>query len=63
MAEPKIPLPSEGASGVKEDGTATATCFCGAVQLAFVSPLYGLELPLIGASTDFASSLSRARTL
>lgn len=37
MSSPQILLPSEGASGVKSDGTATATCLCGTVQLAFVS--------------------------
>jgi hypothetical protein len=44
MAQPNIPLPSEGASGVKPDGTATATCLCGAVQLSFVrSPSLSLR--------------------
>ncbi|KAF2106442.1 Mss4-like protein [Lophiotrema nucula] len=42
MTEPDIPLPSEGASGVKADGTATATCLCGAVQLSF--PVEGEDL-------------------
>lgn len=44
MAEPNIALPSEGASGVKEDGTATATCLCGAVQLSFVSLLSSIPV-------------------
>jgi hypothetical protein len=39
MAEPHSPLPSQGASGVKEDRTATTACLCGAVQLSFVSRL------------------------
>lgn len=39
MTEPNILLPSDGASGVKADGTATATCLCGTVQLSFVSHL------------------------
>lgn len=39
MTEPNILLPSDGASGVKADGTATATCLCGTVQLSFVSNL------------------------
>jgi len=38
MSESNIPLPSPGATGVTPDGTATATCYCGAVQLSFVSP-------------------------
>ncbi|KAB5533617.1 Mss4-like protein [Coniochaeta sp. 2T2.1] len=42
MTEPYIPLPSEGASGMKPDGTATATCLCGAVQLSF--PVEGDDL-------------------
>lgn len=37
MSNPNIPLPSEGAKGVQPDGRATATCFCGAVQLLLVS--------------------------
>ncbi|KAF2102464.1 hypothetical protein NA57DRAFT_32030 [Rhizodiscina lignyota] len=35
MSESNIPLPSQGASGIQPDGTATATCYCGAVQLSF----------------------------
>lgn len=31
-----IRIPSEGAKGVQEDGRATATCFCGQVQLLLV---------------------------
>ncbi|KAL7896898.1 Mss4-like protein [Trichoderma sp. SZMC 28014] len=42
MTEPNILLPSDGASGVKPDGTATATCLCGSVQLAF--PVEGEDL-------------------
>ncbi|KAK1244240.1 hypothetical protein MKX08_002378 [Trichoderma sp. CBMAI-0020] len=42
MTEPNILLPSDGASGVKADGTATATCLCGTVQLAF--PVEGEDL-------------------
>ncbi|PTB42715.1 uncharacterized protein TrAFT101_008199 [Trichoderma asperellum] len=42
MTEPNILLPSDGASGVKPDGTATATCLCGAVQLSF--PVEGEDL-------------------
>ena len=38
-----IPLPSEGVHGVNEDGTATATCLCGAVQLSFVSLPHNLS--------------------
>ncbi len=52
MSEANIPLPSEGASGVKADGTATATCLCGAVQLSFVS-LQGKIF--IIAATEFMS--------
>ena len=37
MSASNIPLPSEGAKGVQPDGRATATCFCGAVQLLLVS--------------------------
>ncbi|KAH8703212.1 Mss4-like protein [Talaromyces proteolyticus] len=42
MAGVHIPIPSPGASGVKPDGTATATCLCGAVQLSF--PVEGEDL-------------------
>ncbi|KAL6897441.1 Mss4-like protein [Trichoderma evansii] len=42
MTEPNILLPSDGASGVKPDGTATATCLCGTVQLSF--PVEGEDL-------------------
>lgn len=34
-----IPLPSEGARGGQDNADATATCFCGAVQLLLVSNL------------------------
>ena len=37
MAAANIPLPSEGASGPPN---ATATCFCGAVQISFVSRVW-----------------------
>jgi hypothetical protein len=36
MSSTNIPLPSEGVSGGKDSTTATATCYCGAVQLLFV---------------------------
>ncbi|KAL7917402.1 Mss4-like protein [Trichoderma austrokoningii] len=42
MTKPNILLPSDGASGVKSDGTATATCLCGTVQLLF--PVEGEDL-------------------
>lgn len=38
MSTPNIPLPSEGALGVQPGGRATATCFCGAVQLLLIRP-------------------------
>lgn len=54
MAEPNILLPSDGASGVKSDGKATATCLCGTVQLSFVSHLNMrlLYIPLIHTVTS-----------
>lgn len=36
-SKPYIPLASLANDGWSKDGKATATCFCGAVQLAFVS--------------------------
>jgi hypothetical protein len=36
MSTTNIPLPSEGVSGGKDSKSATATCYCGAVQLLFV---------------------------
>jgi hypothetical protein len=38
MSSGRFPLPSEGVKGGKDSKTATATCFCGAVQCLFVSP-------------------------
>jgi hypothetical protein len=32
MSTSNLPLPSKGAHG-EENGTATATCYCGAVQI------------------------------
>ena len=37
MSSGRFPLPSEGVKGGKDSKTATATCFCGAVQCLFVS--------------------------
>ncbi|KAM0713460.1 hypothetical protein Q7P37_010422 [Cladosporium fusiforme] len=42
MSFEHIPLPSEGASGGKDNTTATATCFCGTVQLRFPTTRPGL---------------------
>jgi hypothetical protein len=36
-SKPYVPLSSLAADRGYKDGEATATCFCGAVQLAFVS--------------------------
>jgi hypothetical protein len=36
--KPYIPLASCASDGWSTEDEATATCFCGAVQLAFVSP-------------------------
>ena len=36
-SEPYFPLASPASDGWSKEGEATATCFCGAVQLAFVS--------------------------
>ena len=36
MSSGRFPLPSEGVKGGKDSKTATATCFCGAVQCLFV---------------------------
>lgn len=36
-SKPWIPLASKADDGWSRDGQATATCFCGAVQLVFVS--------------------------
>ncbi|KXT00763.1 hypothetical protein AC578_2982 [Pseudocercospora eumusae] len=44
MSSPKIFLPSEHAHG-EENGTATATCYCGAVQI---------QVPTEGTIDDFA---------
>jgi hypothetical protein len=36
-SQPWIPLAGGASDGWSKDGEATATCYCGAVQLAFVS--------------------------
>ena len=36
--KPYIPLASLANDGYSKEDEATATCFCGAVQLAFVNP-------------------------
>ena len=42
MSSGRFPLPSEGVKGGKDSKTATATCFCGAVQCLFVSPCHDI---------------------
>lgn len=37
QTKPHIPLAGIASDGWSKEGEATATCFCGAVQLAFVS--------------------------
>ncbi|KAF9256130.1 hypothetical protein L218DRAFT_882505 [Marasmius fiardii PR-910] len=50
MPSPRILLPSEGAYGEDEKKTATATCFCGSVQLEF--PTEGDHMPFICHCAD-----------
>ena len=50
MSSSKILLPLEGATGVQSDGRATATCFCGAVQLLLVSFALSPDLVLLTSS-------------
>lgn len=38
MSTERFPLPSEGIKGGRDSDTATATCFCGSVQILFVRP-------------------------
>jgi hypothetical protein len=40
--QPWIPLAGGASDGWSKDGEATATCYCGAVQLAFVSAFASL---------------------
>ena len=47
----KIVLPSEGAHG-EQDGTATATCYCGAVQIEVPTEGEGLVDTFICHCTD-----------
>ena len=47
----KIVLPSEGAHG-ERDGTATATCYCGAVQIEVPTEGEGLVDTFICHCTD-----------
>lgn len=44
-SKPYIPLAGKASDGWSTDSEATATCFCGAVQLGFVS-LAPLGLPI-----------------
>ena len=44
MSNTNIPLPSEGVVGGRNNDTATATCFCGAVQLLFVRETPAIEV-------------------
>ncbi|KAF2170715.1 hypothetical protein M409DRAFT_51707 [Zasmidium cellare ATCC 36951] len=48
----KIPLPSEGAAGGESAETATATCYCGAVQLRFPTEGDGFVETFICNCTD-----------
>lgn len=57
-----IPLPSEGVRGGQDHADATATCFCGAVQLLLVSHLISNPtVPTILTST--VASLSKRLVL
>ncbi|KAF2167137.1 hypothetical protein M409DRAFT_36621 [Zasmidium cellare ATCC 36951] len=49
---PNIPLPSDGARGEGTDHTATATCFCAAVQLSFPTEGPGLVTTLTCHCSD-----------
>lgn len=42
-SKPYFPLAGGADDGWSKEGEATATCFCGAVQLAFVSPSHQIE--------------------
>jgi hypothetical protein len=44
--EPCIPNNSLKQDGYSKDGEATATCYCGAIQLAFVSQYLFVEKPI-----------------
>ena len=54
-SKPIFPLmiANDGFSGVGEEKRASATCFCGHVQLSFVSrsPAHHPHLPMIGADS------------
>ncbi|KAJ7786705.1 hypothetical protein B0H14DRAFT_3583759 [Mycena olivaceomarginata] len=69
-SKPYIPLPGGAADGWSTEGEATATCFCGAVQLKFVAQDPGLLSTFICNCTDcrkitasmFASNFTIADT-
>lgn len=52
-SKPYIPLAGGASDGWSKEDEATATCFCGAVQLAFVNP-HARPLLHLTASNHFA---------
>lgn len=56
MTSEHIPLPSEGASGGQDNKTATATCFCGSVQLRFVRDRHHMRCKTLTRSTNHSIS-------
>ena len=59
-SKPYFPLAGSANDGWSKEGEATATCFCGAVQLAFVSITLDSAIPLINKFSPYSRPQARA---